>query len=325
MVRPTGPMHSSFRRWGEAVRLLLLLCAIWALAVPASAQKRIALSFDDVPRGRGAFFSPDERSKRLITQLKKAKVKQAAFFLNPGKLSDPDGLGGEARIKAYVRAGHVIANHSYSHPQLTDSTVEAYLADIDQADAWLKDRKGTRPWFRYPYLNEGRSDKEKRDAVRAGLKARGLRNGYVTVDGCDWHIEALTSKAKADGKPMDMEALRNFYVTTHVEAANFYDQLAVKTTGRSPAHMLLLHETDIAALFIGDLVSALRADGWAIVSADTAYADPIGDVLTDVPSHQGTLTELMAWQKGLPAPRWYARNDTKLMTALFNEQVLKEK
>ena len=51
----------------------------------------------------------------------------------------------------------------------------------------------------------------------------------------------------------------------------------------------------------------------------------IGDVLTDVPSHQGTLTELMAWQKGLPAPRWYVRNDTKLMAALFNEQVLKEK
>lgn len=325
MVHPMAPTRSSFRRWGEAVRLLLLLCAIWALAVPASAQKRIALSFDDVPRGRGAFFSPDERSKRLIAQLKKAKVKQAAFFLNPGKLGDSDGLGGEARIKAYVRAGHVIANHSYSHPQLTDSTAEAYLADIDQAAAWLKDRKGSRPWFRYPYLNEGRSDKEKRDAIRAGLKARGLRNGYVTIDGCDWNIEALTVKAEADGKPMDMAALRNFYVTTHVEAADFYDQLAVKTIGRSPAHMLLLHETDIAALFIGALVSALRADGWEIVSADIAYADPIGEVQTDVPSHQGTLTELMAWQKGLPAPRWYARNDTKLMTALFNEQVLKEK
>lgn len=307
------------------VRVLLFLCALIALAVPASAQKRIALSFDDIPRGRGAFFTPDERSKQLIGQLKKAKVRQAVFFLNPGKLGDPDGAGGEARIKSYVRAGHVLANHSYSHPQLTVTDADAYLADIDQASAWLKGRKGARPWFRFPYLDEGRADKGKRDAIRAGLKSRGLRNGYVTIDGCDWHIESLTIKAKADGKQMDMAALRNFYVTTHVEAANFYDQLAIKTIGRSPAHMLLLHETDIAAMFIGDLVSALRADGWEIVTADTAYADPISDVLTDVPSHQGTLTELMAWQKGLPAPRWYARNDTKLMTALFNEQVLKEK
>lgn len=324
MARLTVATPLSFRPWGDFVRILLLLCALLALAAPAAAQKRIALSFDDVPRGRGAFFTPDERSRRLIAQLKKARVKQAVFFLNPGKLGDPDGAGGEARINAYVRAGHVLANHSYSHPQLTDMDAEAYLADIDQASAWLKGRKGTRPWFRFPYLNEGRDDKVKRDAIRAGLKARGLRNGYVTIDGCDWNIEALTAKARADGKPMDMAALRNFYVTTHVEAADFFDQLAVKTIGRSPAHMLLLHETDIAAMFVGDLVAALRADGWEIVSADTAYADPIGEILTDVPSHQGTLTELMAWQKGLPAPRWYARNDTQLMAALFREQVLKE-
>lgn len=307
------------------MRILLLLCLICALTFPASAHKRIALSFDDIPRGRGAFFSPDERSKRLIKQLKKAKVRQAVFFLNPGKLGDPDGLGGEARISSYVKAGHVLANHSYSHPQLTEVSAEDYLADIDRASVWLKGREGTRPWFRFPYLNEGRDDKVKRDAIRAGLRARDLRNGYVTIDGCDWNIEALTLKAKADGKSMGMAALRDFYVKTHVEAANFYDQLAVKTIGRSPAHVLLLHETDIAALFIGDLVSALRADGWEIVSADEAYADPVGDILTDVPSHQGTLTELMAWQKGLPAPRWYARNDTKLMAAMFDEQVLKEK
>ena len=39
--------------------------------------------------------------------------------------------------------------------------------------------------------------------------------------------------------------------------------------------MLLLHENDLAALFIGDLVAALRAKGWEIVSADQAYQDPI--------------------------------------------------
>jgi peptidoglycan-N-acetylglucosamine deacetylase len=303
---------------------VLIVFAILLLAInPAHAQKRIALSFDDIPRTKGAFFTPEERTKKLIAALKKAKVKQAAFFLNPGNLSTPDGQGGEARIRAYVTAGHVIANHSFSHPSLSKSTATDYLADIDKASAWLKGRAGYRPWFRFPYLDEGRKDKAKRDAIRAGLEARGLRNGYVTAEASDWNIEELTIAAKRDQKVMDMAALRDLYVNFHVEAANFYDGLAVKTIGRSPAHVMLLHETDIAALFIDDLVAALRKDGWTIVTADKAFGDPIAKAMPNVPSAQGTLTEAMAWEKGLPAPRWYKYNDTDLATEVFNAKVLR--
>jgi peptidoglycan-N-acetylglucosamine deacetylase len=304
--------------------LIAVLFALWVAMAPATAQKRIALSFDDIPRHQGAFMTPEERGKRLIATLKRAKVKQAAFFLNPSKLAEPQGQGGEARIAAYVRAGHVIANHSNTHPALTAVSAEDYLADIDAAESWLKGRTGYRPWFRFPFLNEGRKDKTKRDAVRAGLAARGLRNGYVTTDAADWHIDDLTISAAKAGRAMDMTVLRDFYVARHVEAANFDEALAIKTLGRAPAHVMLLHETDIAALFIEDLVKALRKDGWTIISADEAYRDPIGKLMPDVPSAQGTLTEALAWEKGLPAPRWYSLLDTDKLTALFNEQVLKE-
>ncbi len=304
--------------------LVFILAAMCTLS-PAHAQKRIALTFDDVPRTRGAFFTPEERTIRLIAALKKAKVKQAAFFLNPGNLSTPDGQGGAARIAAYVAAGHVIANHSFSHPHLSKLTPEAYLSDIDMAAAWLKDRPGYRPWFRFPFLDEGGKDKAKRDAVRAGLLARGLRNGYVTAEASDWNMESLTLAAKKDGKIIDMKALKAYYVSLHVEAADFADALAVKTLGRSPAHVMLLHETDIAALYIPDLVRALRRDGWTIVTADEAYADPISQAMPDTPFANGSLIEAMAWEKGLPEPRWYKYNDTALADALFREKVLKEK
>ena len=300
------------------------LLALLATANPAHAQKRIALSFDDVPRDAGAFFTQDQRTKKLIAALKSARVKQAAFFVTPGNLETSKGVGGEARILRYTKAGHVIANHSYSHTALTDMTADAYLADIDKAEAWLKGRKGYRPWFRFPYLNEGRRDKEKRDAIRAGLQARGLQNGYVTAEASDWNMEALTIAAKSAHKRYNIDDLRNYYVTLHVEAANVYNDLAIKTIGRSPAHMMLLHETDIAALFIGDLVAALRKDGWEIITADKAYADPISKMMPDVPSAQGSLIEAMAWEKKLPAPRWYKYNDTDVATKLFNKIVLKE-
>jgi peptidoglycan-N-acetylglucosamine deacetylase len=302
--------------------LLILIFVCLPIYSGHAQQKSIALTFDDVPRGRGAFLTPDERTEKLISALKKAKVKQVAFFLNPGKLSDPDGQGGEARIAAYVAAGHVIANHSFSHIDLSASRVSDYLFDIDRATAWLKGRKGYRPWFRFPYLDEGRGDEKKRDSVRAALKQRGLRNGYVTVDSSDWNIENLTVAAGRDGEAMDRDALRDLYVKWHVEAADFYDGLATKAIGRSPVHVMLLHETDLAALFIGDLVAALRKDGWTIVTADKAYADPIAKVMPNVSSAQGTLTEAMAWEKNVPAPRWYKYNDTELATAEFNCKVL---
>jgi peptidoglycan-N-acetylglucosamine deacetylase len=303
---------------------LLFTLGACASVDPAPRGKRIALTFDDIPRAPGAFLTQEERTGRLIAALKSARVRQAAFFVNPGSLANPERAGGEARIGRYVRAGHVLGNHSFSHPALTAVTAEDYLADIDKAEAWLKGREGRRPWFRFPYLNEGRQDKAKRDAVRAGLKSRGLQNGYVTADASDWHLEQLAIDARKAGKAIDMDALRDLYVESHVGAADFYDGLARQTLGRSPAHVLLLHETDLAALWIGDLVAALREAGWTIVSADQAFADPINAAMPDVPSANGTLTEALAWEKGLPAPRWYARNNTTLAKQLFAERVLKE-
>jgi peptidoglycan/xylan/chitin deacetylase (PgdA/CDA1 family) len=315
------------------IRLLLILLLLpLAACAPAQAgaertgseQKRIAITFDDVPRGPGAFLTPDQRTERLLSALAAGGVEQAAFFVTSGNLDGPQGEGGEARIKRYTGAGHVIANHSHTHRRLSRIAAQDYVDDIDYAEGWLANRPNRRPWFRFPFLDEGRGDKAKRDAVRAALASRGLRNGYVTVDASDWHLEQLTVEAKKAGKGIDMAALRDLYVESHVEAAQFYDALARRTLGRSPAHVLLLHETDLAALYITDLVAALREAGWEIITADEAYRDPLAAAMPDVPSAQGTLTEALAWEKGLPAPRWYARNDTTLAARLFAERVLKE-
>ena len=308
--------------------LLLILAAIFAalaVASPAQAEgKRIALTFDDVPRGPGAFLTPDQRTEGILSGLAAAGVDQAAFFVTTGNLERPFGAGGEARIMMYTGAGHVIANHSHRHARLSQIPADEYLADVDRAAAWLRNRPNSRPWFRYPFLDSGRADKAKRDSVRAGLAARGLGHGYVTVDGADWNMEALTVAAREAGKSMDMAALRTLYVETMVGAAEYYDGLARRTLGRSPAHVLLLHETDLAALFIADLVAALRKAGWEIVTADEAYADPIARALPDTPSAQGTLIEALAWEKGLPAPRWYERENVEVANALFAQRVLKE-
>ena len=304
-----------------ALGLLLAACDTVAEPPPGGA-KRIALTFDDVPRSAGAFMTPDERTSLLIESLQRTGVEQAAFFVNPGSIAQSNG--GAERIARYVAAGHVLANHTYSHPHLSELSAEAFLADIDKAAEWLNRQPGNRPWMRYPFLDEGGSDKAKVAAVRAGLAARGLSNGVVTIDASDWGYDDMATQAKAAGQPIDMAALGELWVESHVQSAEFSDDLARRVLGRSPAHVMLLHEADVTALYIADLVAALRANGWSIITADEAFADPLAKMLPDVPSAQGTITEMVAWERGFPAPRWYARNNQALATAEFERRVLKK-
>jgi peptidoglycan/xylan/chitin deacetylase (PgdA/CDA1 family) len=304
------------------LRLFILLLFFAGIA-DASGQRRIALSFDDVPRQAGGFFTPDQRTAELIAALDRAGVEQAGFFVTTGNLEKPDGAGGEARIRAYVAAGHLIANHSDTHPWLSRMGVKYYLADIDRAEMWLKDQPGHRAWFRFPYLDEGNRDRDKRDAVRIALRDRGLRNAYVTIDNYDWYIDALASKAKANNRAMSLDGLRKLYVETLVEAANFYDEIAIEATGRSPAHVLLLHETDLAALYIDDLVNALVEDGWQIISIDEAYADPIASIEPDTMFLGSGRVAAIAHTKGwLPADLVHKRTDEDVLDLLFERQVL---
>jgi peptidoglycan/xylan/chitin deacetylase (PgdA/CDA1 family) len=308
---------------GASLSLILPAARAADLTPPQSTtHKLIALSFDDAPRGAGAFFDPADRAGRLLTAFERYQIPQVAFYVNPARIGT--GPRYTSQLDAYVEAGNVIADHTWSHPHLSGTSAEAYLDNIDKAEAWLKGRPGYRPWLRFPFLDEGGNDKAKRDAVRAGMAARGIRHAYVTVDGSDWGIEAQTILAKKQGKAMDMSALRDLYVETHVESAEFSDRLMLQTLGRRAPQVLLLHETDIAALYIGDLVTALRRKGWTIISNDQAMADPIYKELPDTPYANGTLSEMLAWEKGIKGQRWYERNDIKLADRLFRQRVLRE-
>ncbi len=290
------------------------------LAPPAATGKRIALTFDDVPRGAGSFYTPERRTATLIAGLRAAGVTQAAFFLNPGRIGAGDGA--VARIAAYTAAGHVIGDHSWSHRALSRMTADAFLADVDKAEGWLRGRPGYRPWFRFPGLNQGGRDRAKRQAALAGLASRGLMVAPVTVDGSDWNIDGLTNAAIKTKRPVDEAALRDLYVETMVQSADFSDALMRRLIGRAPAQVILLHETDLAARFVGPLVAALRADGWTIVTADTAFADPIYRRNPDVPAANGTLPEAIALERKAPGPWYYERNDLPLANRLFAERVL---
>src|SRR3954466_8858072 len=90
------------------VKLVGLLVALVLAPLPAAADaapvhKRIALTFDCLARRPGAYFTPDERTRRLVAALRRFGVRQAALFIIPGNLEQPFGQGMKERSGAYIR------------------------------------------------------------------------------------------------------------------------------------------------------------------------------------------------------------------------------
>ena len=299
---------------------LFISVLFFCLSYPISA-KQLALSFDDSPRAANGLMTGPERAEKLLNVLKTHRVEEVAFFAVSKHL---DGEG-KKRLKSFGDAGHLIANHTHSHPDINATSLQQYIDNIQLAEDALNTYPNYTKWFRFPYLREGNT-LEKRDGVRQFLQGKGYINAYITMNNYDWYIENLFQRAVADGVEMDMAAMERFYVDILMESIVYYDELAREYLNRSPKHMLLLHETDIAALFIGALVEKLRSEGWEIIPASEAYDDDIADYQSPKVRkyNPGRIGEI-ASDSGKKKNLWHRTLDEAYLSEQFERRVLKEK
>lgn len=258
----------------------LLACASLAAAckssepaAPSSAsERRVAITMDDPNTDESPRFGVEERNRRILEQLAARRV-QVMLFVCGKRIDSAHGAG---VLRAFDDAGHLLANHSYSHRNYNDPahTSEALTADIAQCEALLAPHAGFRRLFRFPYLKEG-DTADKRDSLRSVLRSRGYANGHVTIDASDWAYSNRLSKRLEAEPTIDLAPFRAAYLTHMLERAHYYDRLATAVTGRSVAHTLLVHHNLLNALFIGDLIDALERDGFRIIAPERAYADPV--------------------------------------------------
>ncbi|WP_154222290.1 polysaccharide deacetylase family protein [Marinicella rhabdoformis] len=247
--------------------MLLLLGLLWFQS--PLAKKQIALTFDDAPRPDTS-LSGKERTDKMLAALKGVGVDQVMYFVSTKHVNEKT----KRRLDEYQKAGHVIGNHSDQHTWLNKTDLKAYQEDLMKADKILRPYDNFKPYFRFPYLDEGR-DEEKSQGMIDFLKKQGYQNGYVTVDNYDWYLDSLYQQAVKANLAIDMEKLKALYVDVLFEAISFSDGIAMQYLGRSPKHVLLLHDNDLAAYFIDDLVLHLEANGWEIISPLDAFKDPI--------------------------------------------------
>lgn len=295
-------------------RLFLVTVTFFSIQVYA---KEIAITFDDSPRFATGYFSGPERSRNLIKSLQKAKVGEVVFYSVSNNLDEE----GKTRLEEYANAGHVIANHTHTHPNANSTSLDDYKKNISTAHDLLEGYKNFKMLFRFPFLREGNT-KAKRDGLRNHLKNLGYRNAYITSNNYDWYIESLFQRAVKNDPNFDMKKMKTFYVNVLMESIRYYDQMAIKHLGRSPKHVLLLHEMDLSALFIDDLVTALRAEGWSIISSDKAYTDEIANYETNrvMEYNPGRIGEI-ARDKGQTNGLWHETCNENYLDKRFKKEV----
>jgi peptidoglycan-N-acetylglucosamine deacetylase len=63
---------------------------------------------------------------------------------------------------------------------------------------------------------------------------------------------------------------------------------------------------------------------WTIITADEAYKDAMYHQQPVIADANGTIVQMLSWEKGAPGPCWYMRNETSVMQKLFAERVLRD-
>ncbi|MFN8010499.1 MAG: polysaccharide deacetylase family protein [Holophagaceae bacterium] len=283
-------------------RSLLLLCVASLLRAQS-----VALTFDDGPDlpGLGAARAR-ALNAGILKALADAKVK-SVLFASGKRVDSPEGW---ELVKAWGAAGNLVANHTYTHPYLHSKKLElkAFEADAARMDALLQPIPGFTRLLRFPFLKEG-DTAEKRDGMRAWMKAHGYRNGAVTIDASDWYYDARFAAWRAAHPGADPAPFRQAYLDHLWDRARYYEGLAQALGRKGVKHTLLLHTNEINAAFLPDVIAMFRAKGWKVVDAREAFEDPLFRVEPDILPAGESLLWSLAKQKGLPGLRYPAEDD----------------
>ena len=233
---------------------------------------QIAITIDDFYWNKSVRLTPEQRNAAILSTLQSHKLKTALFVAG----GNADNEKGKALLSEWDRAGHIIANHSYSHKYLNSAkvTAEDFTADILKCEAVLKGFPRYQKRFRFPFLKEGETAIE-RDAVRSFLKQHGYTNGHVTIDASDWAIDDRLTARLAKDPAADVKPYRDFYLDHMWERAVYYDDLAQRALGRSVKHTILMHFNLLNALFLSDLLDMFTRKGWKLIDAAEAFTDPV--------------------------------------------------
>jgi peptidoglycan/xylan/chitin deacetylase (PgdA/CDA1 family) len=138
----------------------------------ARGTKQVALTYDDGPN--------DPHTLRLLEVLAKHNVRTTFFLIGRYVQQRPD------IAREVVKAGHIVGNHTFTHPLLTIKTAAEIRRELSDCRSALQDAIGAHSnLFRPPFGG-------RRPAVLRIARQLGLEPVMWNVTGYDWNAPPST-------------------------------------------------------------------------------------------------------------------------------------
>ena len=223
--------------------------------------KKLALSFDDGP---DPVWTP-----RILDILKKYNVK-ATFMVIGEQAADNTGI-----LKRYVREGHEIGNHTWTHPDISEISEGQLKLELNFTERLFGAKLGTQPlYFRPPYSIDQEPETNDQAAPADKIQQMGYTIVGNKIDTDDWNEHPRKSPQE---------------ITDSVLAQ--LDEM--KTRPWMRGSIILLHDgggdrsATVAALPL--LITTLRAHGYELVNVSDLMGKTVAEVMPPI-------TPKMRWQ-----------------------------
>jgi len=288
-----------------------LLAGVFVCVAALGANREVAITIDDLPRGGDGGSTAYEALRAMTTKLlepfRKDKI-PVTGFVNAGRggLSDADLT---KVLNQWLDAGADLGNHSYSHLNINDGiSLADYTADITKGEPVLRSVLQARGkqlvYYRHPFLFTGPTVEIKRE-MQTFLDTHHYRVAPVTFDDSDYEY------AKLYLMPEFRERVRIEYVPYMESVVQFFERRSVEVVGREFPQILLIHASQMNADLMPELLAMFRKRGYTFISLDHALADPAYQLPEEYVG-RGGFSWIHRWSKtkGMPGkgepdpPKW---------------------
>jgi peptidoglycan/xylan/chitin deacetylase (PgdA/CDA1 family) len=253
----------------------------------------VAITFDDLPLN-GELppgVTTVDITRDTLAVLKKRHVPSTYGFINAEKL---EGNSDAAEALKLWAASEPVGSHTYSHPDLNATSVEAFEREIELNEPVLEllaARDANWHWLRYPFLRDGETV-EKRRAVHAYLAAHHYRVAQVTLDWEDYLWNTAYARCVARNDAKSIAWLRSTYLETAAAYLDLGREFARLVYGHDVSHVLVLHLGAFSSTILPDALDLLKKKEFTLVTLEEAESDSVYQGDPDAGSkYGGTLLE----------------------------------
>jgi peptidoglycan/xylan/chitin deacetylase (PgdA/CDA1 family) len=246
--------------------------------------RAVAITVDDLPGavpGTGhatGDLRELERINRIIPQVLKSHDAPAIGFVNEWKLQ----VRGErearvALLQSWLDAGLTLGNHTYTHPSFWTTPLGQYESEVIRGEvvtqALMNAAGQQERYFRHPYLITGPTPQAKA-AFETFLKENGYQVAPVTVDNEDYAFNDVLGAALQEKNEELASRTKSAYLAYMSSAFDYYEGVSRSLFHREIPQVLLIHDSELTAECLDELLTSLERRGYRFISLDEALADP---------------------------------------------------